>query len=128
MKRIILAALFLVVVQGGKPAEAGLRGGDAVVLGSNYAYGAIGNTRSSADPLAVIGCQLYAGSASSSASVFCWAGNNSGQRRLCTTNQPAIVQVATGIAADSNIYFEVTGGACTYLSIGTSSVFAPKLP
>ncbi|QRO01121.1 hypothetical protein JRI60_19825 [Archangium violaceum] len=91
------------------------------------AYGTLGAARNSNDNVQFISCDTHAYS-DGSKNMSCAAKTTAGTYVYCTSSVAGLVDAAQSISGDSFIYFEWnTSGACTYLGVGNSSEYAPKL-
>jgi hypothetical protein len=84
------------------------------------AIGSIQAARFSSDGTQYIGCQV---TAFNGISANCFARDSSGNYISCNTTDPSMVQTAGGISSGSNIFFEVSGTTCSWLSVTNSSYY-----
>jgi hypothetical protein len=87
---------------------------------SRYAVGTMTDARGSADASQSIGCYHNTGFAS------CYATNNLGLSRSCTTTNTALIEVIRSISSESYIYFQWnTDGTCSYVFVDNGSRWKP---
>jgi hypothetical protein len=87
---------------------------------SRFAVGTTTDARGSADSVQVIGCYHNSGFAS------CYATNNAGLSRSCTTSNAALIDVIRSISSESYIYFQWnTDGTCSYVFVDNGSRWKP---
>jgi hypothetical protein len=87
---------------------------------SGNAGGSFGDARASADPNMFIGCSV-------GTSVFCSAqvGNTFA---YCSSTDPTLMEQARALPGATAMYFNYTGGTCTYISVSMYSFYRPIAP
>jgi hypothetical protein len=96
--------------------------------GGGYAYGSLGNARTSSDTVQYIGCTTSSGSAGDVA-MTCFAKSSSGITGSCTSSVPALVEDARSVTADAYIDFRWDGaGKCLQLTVSHASHYQPTVP
>jgi hypothetical protein len=105
--------------QWGNPVE--------VNLSAGYARGSLGDARSSADFVQMIGC--YNSSGPGYAVVACEAQDASGVYKSCATSDPYMVASARSIGAGSYVFFRWdASGNCTAVHVTNYSTIRPMTP
>ena len=106
-------------------ARAGRKTSSPVVVGTSYAYGALGSARNSADSVQFIGCSTWATATSQSG--LCQARDSASHNLSCTTSEPNLLAEIRSMAGDSFVYFTVNAsGECTLIQVNHSSELEPK--
>lgn len=78
---------------------------------SNYAYGSLDGALRSADGVQYIGCNR------STTNVYCFAMNDAGLLRACSSTDPNMIAVVRAMSNKAYLYFAWdTAGNCTSLS------------
>lgn len=127
MKRLAIAAILGTLVTAS--AQAGQKSTYPVGISGSSAYGAIGDARSSANPVEHIGCNVFGWSGATSGYAFCWAVDSMGHSLQCSSSNPYIVQAAAAVTSFSYINFQADkGGYCTQLDVQNHSQYAPMVP
>ena len=127
-RRLGIVGTFVVLIATGLQAQAGFRSFPNVTIYDDYAYGAIGTTRNSADNVQYLGCTVY-GTSGGTQQVICKARNTDGKTAACTSSAPAIIQAALAVNGDSYVWFGFNAdGNCTRLYGYNWSWYAPKNP
>lgn len=132
MSRTLRAAAMAatLLVAGGASAGAKIAYPVTIAINQNgvamSAKGAMGTARNSANTKEYIGCTVQA----KPASVRCWAVDANGKGASCTSTDPAIIQAALGVIAESNLFFTIAADAttCSGLWVSTFSYHEPKQP
>ncbi len=109
-------------------AHAGARTTHEVVIGPNFAHGALGSARNSDDKVQYIGCYVTA-TTSIGPRITCSARNAAGQMVTCTGGGDHLLSVVQTLNGDSYLHFGwITDGAnfCTSISVDNASRYEPK--
>lgn len=78
---------------------------------SRFAYGSLDGALRSADGIQYIGCNR------SATNVYCFATNDAGLQRACSTTDPNMIAVVRAMSNKAYLYFTWdTGGNCTSIS------------
>lgn len=107
-------------------AQAGTKYSAYVAVGSTYAYGSMGQARSSADSNQYIGC--YSAATATLHYAICSARDASGDSGSCRTYDDKMIRVAEAAGSDSVIEFHWSGSTCTYINVMNDSRYAPRQP
>src|SRR5262249_34011982 len=109
MKKILIGSLalaILAIAAGASFAGARYPSGVAVIPGSSWAGGVVGDARRSADSSQYIGCSVWAypnGVGSSSTS--CFAMDAYGNYAYCYTGSAEVARAVEGMTSDSYVSF-----------------------
>ncbi len=97
-----------------------------VTFGTNSASGSLGHVRHTPTTRDRIGCTLY--SYGSGTVAHCFAVDDGGFWKTCTTSNPDHVAVARSLTDSSYMTFRVapSTGQCDYIMIVNDSAYAPK--
>jgi hypothetical protein len=104
-------------------AAAGAKYQMGVGVGSNYAYGSLGDARASSDTNQSIGCQSYGTYA------WCSATDSAGNSKACFTDRASDIAAIHSIGQHSYVYFSFTSDRnCSFVSVSNQSVYLPMTP
>lgn len=128
IRRVLAVAglLAIVLISGRQPASAGLKSQQTVVIGPDYAYGAMGSARNSGNTVEYISCMRW-GDLAGTGNSSCTATDSSGTTRTCTTNSnEAMKSIWAASNSDGYVFFKFNGPACTFVMISNYSFYPPK--
>lgn len=126
----MMAAFAVTALVAGTTARAGYKVGYPVQIDTvnRSASGTLGTVRDTTDTAQYIGCNIHA-SSTTGATIYCTAADAQGVSAACSSSAQSLLQVLTTLQSDSHLAFKWdASGACTYISVDTSSAFTPKSP
>lgn len=124
-KLVIVAILAL----SGASALAGFKQNPPVIVSGNSIYGPMGTARASSDSIQYIGCELLA--SLTYAFATCSGRTSTGITFTCWTEDEALMKTVAAMTDGAYITFAVDAAdpsECNYISVRTSSRYAPPVP